>query len=1120
MKKVFVLILTVIIPLLVFCVDTKLIIQNAGGAEWFSFSPDGKLMATAGPGGTVKLWNSDGILLRSFQAHDGKAEKVLFSVDGKQLFTLGEEFAIKQWTLDGVYIRSYGGETSEIRAFYDMAVSPDGRFIASADGSDGIVIWRTDGTFYKDIKAPQLAERQNEYATIIMHSMVFAPDSTRIIAGGGYDFYPDPTNYSVKKIIGKMYTFTMDGTVEKTFNASGNVHFIALDPSGTYILTLLQCTPKNPDDVWDTMITGWRIDGKKTSDFPDLYNTVTKVFWAPAGKTFFAFTEYNLPSVSEWDIFGNQKREPVSLNISSALFFQAPFGFVGKLSLENKSYTALFEYDGKLKPFKELPTGSQDIVYLKNGGSLFVGAGWYQSTVIMDLSSGDVRANNAIDWPFSVSKDGNVIAGTYNETDESQSYTSQTIRILNRDGSIVRTFKDDITSVQSIAVSPDGSLVAASCTIGDYENPTLKLKIWKITGELIRDIPISGTQVGTVEFSPDGKTILCISGAEEKKEEETALVTTVKLFSLNGALIRKFGTMVSTGLADARFDPTGTKVILWAYFGCELWNINGQLQKKYDMAQTEEDGIYRFVNYCAFTPDGKKFITAHRGNTLNIWSLDGQLDKTLHGHSADVNTVQVTADGKFAVSASADGTFRIWNIKQGNSITVIPFNASKLFSYDNDINDYVYTVSKHRTSDWFICDDAGYFDCSNGGREFVKFVRGFETFEPDQFWQQFFTPGMLYEFVTGKKPVSSQTVGDVSGKAPVLKIVDPSNDFVSQQSSVSISIEAKPGSNGIEPVFLYHNGKAINEKTRGISVRKEKDGIQFTVELVDGQNIFVAAAYDKDGNVEGRSDPCTVFYTPKMVEKPSMYIIAVGVSNYKDSNIRLRSPKDDAIAIAENFKKIASGIYGTVETVVLTDAQATIKSIMKALNDVVARAKAPDTVILYFAGHGITVNDKYYFLPYEADITNVENTSITTDDLSGFIQGIAAKKIALLMDTCQSGSAVRDLGVVAMTRSVEERRLVATLAKDQGIAVFSASSESQAAYEINELGHGIFTWCVIDALTLRQKDISQNGVITIGGLLDYVSRATRDVAFKYLKTDQSPVMYNFGDNFSLGVTGK
>ena len=50
-------------------------------------------------------------------------------------------------------------------------------------------------------------------------------------------------------------------------------------------------------------------------------------------------------------------------------------------------------------------------------------------------------------------------------------------------------------------------------------------------------------------------------------------------------------------------------------------------------------------------------------NTVKIWDAQtGQETLTLKGHSAEVNSVSFSPDGKRIVSGSQDNTLKIWDI--------------------------------------------------------------------------------------------------------------------------------------------------------------------------------------------------------------------------------------------------------------------------------------------------------------------------------------------------------------------------------------------------------------------------------------------------------------------------
>ncbi len=59
------------------------------------------------------------------------------------------------------------------------------------------------------------------------------------------------------------------------------------------------------------------------------------------------------------------------------------------------------------------------------------------------------------------------------------------------------------------------------------------------------------------------------------------------------------------------------------------------------------------------------------------------------------------------------------------------------------------------------------------------------------------------------------------------------------------------------------------------------------------------------------------------------------------------------------------------------------------------------------SGHGITLDETgdYYFVPYDASNgSDITKTGISQDDFKKLISQIRAPKMALLLDTCESGS--------------------------------------------------------------------------------------------------------------------
>ena len=104
-----------------------------------------------------------------------------------------------------------------------------------------------------------------------------------------------------------------------------------------------------------------------------------------------------------------------------------------------------------------------------------------------------------------------------------------------------------------------------------------------------------------------------------------------------------------------------------------------------------------------------------------------------------------------------------------------------------------------------------------------------------------------------------------------------------------------------------------------------------------------------------------------------------------------------------------------------------------------------------------------------------------------------------------------------MSRGIEERKLIADLAKARGICVLSASSATQKAWESLELPNGLFTGALLTAVRERRSAISSEGFVSMDKLMNETMTLTRDSAMKLLKEEQTPIKYFFGEDFSIGT---
>jgi hypothetical protein len=620
------------------------------------------------------------------------------------------------------------------------------------------------------------------------------------------------------------------------------------------------------------------------------------------------------------------------------------------------------------------------------------------------------------------------------------------------------------------AFSPSGRLVASNIT-GHVE--IFRLSDGKKLHELRR-----GNMGDLFTFSPDERHLLY------------ARYNVLELWDVpKGRFLRPFGGHANK-IKSVSYSSDG-KVIASA---CKAGVIRLWRTSDFKPLITMKDHTEP-INCIAFSPDGSLLASGSNDHTVKLWEVtEGKLLHTFNGHANDVTDLVFLPDGKNIVSTSLDGTKKVWNIDSKESITVVHFP----------------------NGEWYTYSENGRFDCSSEARKNIHFVKGTEVFEPEQLWSYFFTPELMAKFTSEERLPQQRGLAQMVANTPTVRLSALSTK--TEKDTVIVRVTAKPGENGLGRIFLYHNDKTIDENTRGLRAQKHKktSSVTFTITLLQGANKIVGAAFDRDGTAEGRSIPATVIYKPVKTVKPDLYVLSCGISNYQDPNIRLEYPVADAESIAETFKRISSTLYGNVYTTTITDSKASRTGILDALREITMQAKPQDAVVVFLAGHGEVEGSDYYYLPHEAEITDLSGTCVSESEIGNFISYMPATKIAIFLDTCKSGEATKSLGRIALERGgLEERRIIANLARKSGCAVFSASSEDEAAFEIEELEHGIFTYAMLKTLS-EAKDIRADGIISISELLGRVSKLTREIAYEYLRREQSPIMYVFGEDFAIG----
>jgi WD40 repeat protein len=200
-------------------------------------------------------------------------------------------------------------------------------------------------------------------------------------------------------------------------------------------------------------------------------------------------------------------------------------------------------------------------------------------------------------------------------------------------------------SVTSVAVSPDGSLVAA----GSFDG---RVRIYDArTGALQRAIGSDPSRgVRAVAFAPDGTTIA--SGGIEMDR-------TLKLWnSRTGALVRALAGHEAAGaiyaeIHAAAFAPGGKLVASAGRDGLVLVWEAGTGQLRHRLAAHRGSAIK-----LALAPGGGMLASGGEDTVIRLWDLaSGRLVRALEGHRDAICALAFAPDGKTLASGSTDWAY-------------------------------------------------------------------------------------------------------------------------------------------------------------------------------------------------------------------------------------------------------------------------------------------------------------------------------------------------------------------------------------------------------------------------------------------------------------------------------
>lgn len=256
---------------------------------------------------------------------------------------------------------------------------------------------------------------------------------------------------------------------------------------------------------------------------------------------------------------------------------------------------------------------------------------------------------------------------------------------------------------------------------------------------------------------------------------------------------------------------------------------------------------------------------------------------------------------------------------------------------------------------------------------------------------------------------------------------------------------------------------------------------------------------------------------------PQGHALLIGVANYQQISSLPAAILNDVNDVAATLSSPKYCAYAPANVVTLLDANATRAAVLKGLEELAARAGADDTACVFFSGHGGIVgspgNEDSVLVTVDSDLADIENTSISSDELAAALAQIKAKRLLVFIDACHAGGA-------AISKSLSDGKghelksgytlnTFAKLAVGRGRALMASCRADEVSAVSSGARNSVFTTALLAGLR-GAADKSASGFIKIFDLFSYISEEVP----KLIPDDQHPIFKadNLEGNFAVALS--